>query len=241
MTRFLRLPAAWRTLVAASSLALAGCATTSAPPPSYDPLEAANRALYAFNAPLDRDIIFPVVRAYKEYVHPVPRQILTNFLNNIEDFISGVNGVLQNKPDKAGHDFGRVMVNTLFGIGGLIDFASDAGIPRGDEDFGQTLGYWGVPQGPFLFVPLIGPTTVRDGSGIIVDAYIAPITYIDSVRFRNSMYGLAWFDARVQAYDAQQLVGGAALDPYAFTRRAYLQRRLYLVHDGNPPPAKEDE
>jgi phospholipid-binding lipoprotein MlaA len=149
--------------------------------------------------------------------------------------------MLQNKPDKAGNDLGRVITNTGFGLLGLIDVASDAGIPKGNEDFGQTFGYWGIPQGPYLFIPVFGPTTVRDGTGVVIRAYASPIGYIEDVSTRNILWTLGFIDARASALQAESLVEQAALDRYTFIRRAYLQRRQYLVYDGKPPPPKEDE
>lgn len=146
-------------------LALSGCATTQQRS-TADPLEPFNRAMYAIHEPIDREIVRPFVRAYIEHVPRGIRVPIGNFFNNIEDFFSGVNGMLQGKPEKAGHDFGRVIVNSSFGILGLIDFASEAGIPRGEEDFGQTFGHWGAPHGPYLFIPLFGPSTFRDATGV---------------------------------------------------------------------------
>lgn len=230
-----------RRLIAIAALAaLGGCATTGTPPPS-DPLEPLNRAAFAFNEPLDRDVVKPIVNAYVENVPPKLRGVVSNFFNNIEDFFSGVNGMLQNKPDKAGHDFGRVIVNSLFGLGGLLDFASDAGIPRGQEDFGQTFGYWGMPAGPYLFIPLLGPTTGRDATGWVIRWFVGPIPEIESEVVRWSLYGVGYVDARAQAMEAQTLAERAALDPYTFIRRSYLQRRDYLIYDGKPPPSKDDE
>jgi phospholipid-binding lipoprotein MlaA len=154
---------------------------------------------------------------------------------------SVVNDMLQGKGDKAGNDLGRVITNTGFGIGGLIDIASDAGIAKGNEDFGQTLGVWGVPQGPYLFIPVFGPTTVRDGSGWIVRAYASPVGYIDDIATRNILWALNLLDLRASALQAENLVNQAALDPYTFIRRSYLQRRRYLVYDGAPPPLKDEE
>ena len=224
-----------------ASLALSGCATTSSAPTRADPFEPFNRAMYKINEPIDRDIILPGIRAYNESVHPVVRRIVSNFFNNLEDVFSSINGALQGKPEKAANDLGRVIVNTMFGLGGLIDFASEANIPRGEEDFGQTFGHWGAPQGPYLFIPLLGPTTFRDGTGWIVRGYLSPILQIDDHTVRNSLLFLGYVDVRAQAYDAQQLVGGAALDPYTFIRRSYLQRREYLTYDGQPPPRKDDD
>jgi len=226
----------------AATLLSAGCATTTRTASSAaDPLEPFNRAMFAINEPIDRDIIRPGIRAYVDNVPRPLRQVVSNFNNNIEDFFSGVNGLLQGKPEKAGHDFGRVIVNSSFGFGGLIDFASDAGIPRGEEDFGQTFGVWGAPQGPYLFIPLFGPTTVRDGSGFVIRVAANPTQHIPSWEARTALSFIGYVDARAQALEAQGLVDKAALDPYTFIRRSYLQRRDYLTYDGKPPRKENDE
>ena len=227
--------------LAVASLAgtLGGCATTQSTS-AADPLEPFNRTMYAIHEPIDRGIVRPFIRAYVDHVPSVIRTPISNFFNYIEDFLSGVNGVLQGKPDKAGHDFGRVIVNT-FGLVGLIDIATEAGIPRGEEDFGQTLGHWGVPQGPFLFVPLFGPTTVRDGTGVLVRLYLYPIRFINDWAVRDVLWGIGYVDIRAQFIEAQELVDKAALDPYTFVRRTYLQRRNYLTYDGAPPRKDDDE
>jgi phospholipid-binding lipoprotein MlaA len=229
-----------RFTIATGALALAGCATT-APPSRVDPLEPFNRAMYAVHEPIDTNIVRPVIQAYVDHVPRAIRQPIANFFGNIEDFFSGVNGLLQNKPDKAGHDFGRVIVNSFFGLGGLIDFASEAGIPRGEEDFGQTFGVWGFPQGPYLFIPLFGPTTVRDGSGWLVRYFVGPVGYIDEQAVRLTLYGIGYVDIRAQTLEAQTLIDRAALDRYTFVRRSYLQRREYLTYDGKPPQPKDEE
>ncbi len=225
----------------AGALLATGCATAPQATSRSDPFEPFNRAMYAINEPIDRDIIRPGIRAYIETVPRPLRQVVTNFNNNIEDFFSGVNGLLQGKPEKAGHDFGRVIVNSSFGFGGLIDFASDARIPRGEEDFGQTFGHWGIPQGPYLFIPLFGPTTVRDGSGFAVRVAASPTQFIPSWEVRDTLRFMSYVDARAQALEAQGLVDKAALDPYTFIRRSYLQRREYLTYDGQPPRKEDDE
>ncbi|HVE50441.1 MAG TPA: VacJ family lipoprotein, partial [Casimicrobiaceae bacterium] len=198
----------------AMSLALfvAACATTMTPTSAVDPLEPLNRAAFRFNEPLDRDIIKPMVRAYLELPRGV-RYPVTSFFNNIEDFFSAVNGMLQGKPDKAGHDAGRVIVNSFFGLGGLIDFASEAGIPRGEEDFGQTFAVWGAPAGPYLFIPLFGPSTGRDATGFVVRYFLSPIPQIESEALQWSLTGLGYVEARSQALEAQSLAEGASLDP----------------------------
>ncbi len=233
----------WRGRVAIVGAALfaTGCATTSGSARSDDPIEPWNRAMFAIHQPIQDNVIRPATQAYVDYVPYVIRQPISNVFNNIDDLFSAINGLLQGKPDKAGHDLGRVMLNTMWGIGGLIDFASEAGIPRGDEDFGQTFGVWGFPQGPFLFVPLWGPTTVRDGTGWLVRLYLGPVGYIPDVPTRNILYGVGAVDLEAQALEGQKLVDQAAIDKYSFIRRSYLQRRAYLTYDGKPPPEKDDE
>jgi phospholipid-binding lipoprotein MlaA len=217
---------------------LAGCA---AAPSRDDPFEPMNRASYAVHEVVDGYVVKPVAQAYVDYAPKLVQTGIRNFFGNIDDFFSFINDMLQNKPDKAGNDLGRVIANTGFGLLGLIDIASDAGIPKGNEDFGQTFGYWGIPQGPYLFIPVLGPTTVRDGSGWIIRAYTTPIGYIPDVPTRNILWAIGFLDARASALQAESLVDQASLDRYTFIRRSYLQRRQYLVYDGAPPPPKEDD
>lgn len=223
---------------AAAATLLAGCAMG---PTKSDPFEPFNRTMYAIHEPIDANVVRPAVQAYVDYTPRVLRLAISNVFNNIEDLFSGINGLLQGKSEKAGNDFGRVLINTGFGFGGLIDIASDAGIERGNEDFGQTFGVWGFPQGPYLFVPLFGPSTVRDSTGVVIRAYLGPVGYVPDVRWRNVIYGIGAVDLRAQALDASSIVDKAALDRYTFIRRAYLQRREYLVNDGNKPAKEEDD
>jgi phospholipid-binding lipoprotein MlaA len=223
----------------AAALLLSACASTPGRP--YDPFEASNRVMYAINEPLDKYFAKPIAQFYVDYVPSVIRTGFSNYFNNIDDFFSAINGLLQGKLDKAGDDMGRVMLNSSFGLLGLIDIASDAGIPRGMEDFGQTFGYWGIPQGPYLFIPLWGPTTVRDGTGSILRYWYTPTQLIPDVAVRNVIYGIGAIDARAQALGATSLIEQASIDPYTFVRRSYLQRREYMVYDGKPPPEKEEE
>ena len=228
-----------RALVSVAVAALvAGCA---AAPSKVDPLEPMNRALYSVHDVVDTNVVKPIAQAYVDVIPQLARTGVANVFNNIDDLFSAVNGLLQGKPDKAGNDLGRVMLNSLFGVGGLFDLASMIGIERGNEDFGQTFGVWGLPQGPYLFVPLFGPTTVRDGSGVLVRIAVGPVGFLPDVPVRNSLYGLGYVDLRAQALGAGELVDTAALDRYLFIRNAYLQRRRYLVNDGKPPPDLEDE
>ncbi len=165
-----------------AALLLSACA--SAPGRADDPFEPLNRAMYAVNKPIDDHVMRPIAQAYVDYVPKLFRQAVSNVFGNIDDLFSGINGLLQGKTDKAGNDFGRVIVN-IWGVCGLIDIASDLGIPKGNEDFGQTFGYWGIPQGPYLFVPLWGPTTVRDGTGSLIRVWYGPVGYIPYVPLRN--------------------------------------------------------
>jgi len=227
-----------RGLAAALAVALlAGCA---AAPSREDPFEPMNRAMFEVHEVVDKAVMKPLIDAYIEVVPKLVRTGVSNFFNNIDDLFSGVNALLQGKMDKAGNDFGRVMLNT-FVMGGIFDVASDMGIERGGEDFGQTFGVWGFPQGPYLFVPVFGPTTFRDGAGVIVRIAVGPVGYIPDVAARNILYGVGAVDIRAQAVDAIGMADTASLDKYRFIRNAYLQRRQYLVYDGKPPPEKEEE
>jgi len=226
--------------VGASVLLFAGCATTGPASPD-DPFEPWNRAMYEVHQVVDGNVVKPAVQAYVDYTPKLIQQTIRNFFGNIDDLFSAITGLMSGKLDLAGHDLGRVIVNTLFGIGGLIDVASDGGIPKGDWDFGLAFGAWGFQQGPYLFVPLIGPTTVRDGTGLVARAYTGPISYLPDVPTRNILYGVGAVDLRAQALSAESGIDQAALDRYTFIRRAYLQRRQYLLYEGKVPPDKEEQ
>ena len=233
------LRAAARTVAAVAATALfAGCATTGS---KVDPLEPMNRAMFDVHEVVDGNVVRPIAQAYVDYVPDLLRLGVSNFYSNIDDFFSGINGLLQGKLEKAGDDFGRVVVNSLFGLGGIFDPASDIGIERGNEDFGQTFAYWGLPVGPYLFVPLFGPSTVVDASGDLVRIVWGPVGSIPYVPLRNSLYGLGYVNLRAAALGASSIVDTAALDRYLFIRNSYLQRRRYLVYDGKPPPEPEEE
>ncbi|MEO8306154.1 MAG: VacJ family lipoprotein [Betaproteobacteria bacterium] len=226
-------------LVALAASLLAGCAAT---PSRIDPFEPMNRGMFQIHTAVDEAVMRPAIQMYIDVVPDPVRQAVSNFFNNIDDMVSVVNDLLQGKIDKAGNDMGRVMLNTTWGLGGLVDLASMVGIERGNEDFGQTFGVWGFDQGPYLFVPILGPTTFRDGTGWIVRAaWGGPVGYIPDVAVRNVIYGVGAVDLRAQLMGTTKLVDTAALDRYLFIRNAYLQRRRYLVYDGKPPPEKEEE
>ncbi len=222
--------------------ALAGCATLpdGSEANKADPFEPMNRAMYAIHEPIDQYAFRPLAQAWVDYVPSPVQAAVRTFFGNIDDGFSALNGLLQGKWEKAGNDLGRLTVN-VWGFG-FIDIATDAGIPKGEEDFGQTFGYWGFPQGPYLFVPIIGPTTFRDGTGLVIRAYMSPIYYaVSDVPLRNVLYFIGALDLRVQALDASAIIDKAAIDRYTFIRRSYLQRREYLVWDGNPPKREDDE
>lgn len=225
-------------LVVAVSAALAGCA---AAPNKDDPFEPFNRDMYAVHQVVDGNFIKPVAEAYVK-VMPVPiRTGVSNFFGNLDDMITGVNNVLEGRGQQAGDDFGRVLLNSTFGILGIFDLASMIPINKDKKDFGVTFGKWGVPPGPYLFVPLLGPTTVRDGVGQLVRLFIGPLGYINDVPLRNSLYGLGYLDARAQALSAESVLSTAAIDRYRFLRSAYLKNRLYQIYDGKPPPEEDED
>jgi len=224
--------------VALAAALLAGCAAV---PSRVDPLEPMNRALYEVHEVVDTNFARPLAQAYVDLMPTPIRTAVSNVFNNIDDLFSAVNGLLQGKTDKAGHDLGRVILNTGFGFGGIFDLASEMGIPRGNEDFGQTFAVWGFGQGPYLFIPVFGPTTVRDGAGVLLRIAVGPVGTIHDVALRNSLYGVGAVDLRAQALGASEIVDTAALDRYLFIRNAYLQRRRYLVYDGEPPREKEED
>jgi phospholipid-binding lipoprotein MlaA len=216
---------------------VAGCAAT---PSRVDPLEPMNRAFYEVHDAVDTAVMRPAIQFYIDVVPQPIRQSVSNFFDNIDDLISAMNDLLQGDFDRLGNDLGRVTLNTGFGIAGLFDLASMVGIERGNQDFGLTFGKWGFDQGPYLFVPLFGPTTVRDGAGWIARLYVGPTGYITDVAVRNTIYAVGAVDLRAQYTEATKLVDTAALDRYLFIRNAYLQRRRYMVYDGKPPPEPEE-
>jgi phospholipid-binding lipoprotein MlaA len=219
---------------------LAGCATSGGNP--ADPLEKVNRAVFAFNDAADKVLITPVAKGYRAVLPGFLRTGIANFFSNLEDVWISVNDVLQGKFQEGSEDFTRVIFNSTFGIGGIFDFASDVGLPKHSEDFGQTLGVWGVTSGPYVVLPLFGPSTFRDGFGLLVDGR-ADLVYRlvnDDVPLRNVLYATRAIGNRANLLDASSVLDQAALDRYAFVRDAWLQRRRNQVYDGNPPREKDD-
>ena len=224
-------------LSALFGLMLSGCASTA----NNDPLEGFNRGIYKFNDVADKAVIKPVAGAYKAVVPSPVRSGVNNFFSNLNTFVSVINDLLQFKLSHAAEGAGRFVINSTFGIAGLIDVASMDGIEKRNEDFGQTLAHWGVGSGPYIVLPFLGPSTIRDTAGLAVDlAAFDPIGYVDDPATRNSMLALKFIDRRSQYLPASDLLDEAALDPYAFMRDAYFQRRNSQIHDGNVPMLEED-
>jgi len=222
-----------RSLFVATVIFVGGCATVD---PDFadprDPWEGFNRAVYSFNDLLDRALIKPLAEGYDAVVpEPVDKGV-TNFFSNLSDVTSAINNLLQFKVGRAVSDLGRVAVNTTIGIGGLFDVASNMDLPHYGEDFGQTLGTWGVASGPYIVLPVLGPSTGRDVVGRVADWFTDPVNYIEDDTVRYSLKGLDVVDKRSDLLSASRVVDQAALDPYAFVRDSYLQKRRSEVHDG---------
>ena len=215
-----------------SAFLLTGCASNGDP---RDPLEPLNRGIYHFNDTVDKAVMKPVAQGYRAVLPKPVRTGVSNFFSNIDDLFVTANNLLQFKFHTAASDFARLLANSTLGIGGIFDVASSFGLEKHDEDLGQTLGYWGIGNGPFLMVPLTGPSTVRDAVGSAVQFYYDPIWNIDNVATRNSLAGLRVVSNRANLLDAEKVLDEAALDPYTFLRDAYLQQRRSLIYDGNPP------
>ena len=227
--------ASWLGLVAL--VTLQGCAAGPNPNPS-DPLEPFNRTVFDFNDKVDRAIVKPVATAYREITPKPLRTGVSNFFGNLADAWSAVNNALQLKGEAATHSLFRFTTNTVWGLGGLLDVASEMRIPRHSEDFGQTLGYWGVPAGPYLVLPILGPSTVRDTFGTVVDFNGNLATRGENVALRNSMSSIGIVNARANLLDAGDLLEQVALDKYSFSRDIYLQRRRALIR---PSTSEKEE
>ena len=224
----------------AAVLTLTGCASTATNP--QDPFEGYNRAVFSFNDAVDRTVLKPTATANKDYT-PGPVQTgVNNFFGNLSDAWSGVNNLLQGKGQAGVGDLTRFAFNSTFGILGVLDIASEAGIPKHNEDFGQTLGVWGVPSGPYLMLPLLGPSTVRDTAALPADIGADIWKYKQPDNWRNIGNVVRVVDKRATLLDATSLLEDAALDRYDFIRDGYMQRRQSQVYDGNPPeaPAEKD-
>jgi phospholipid-binding lipoprotein MlaA len=228
-----------RMLVCVASLLLAGCATGPNANPK-DPLEPMNRSISRFNDVLDDNVLKPVATGYKKNVPDLVQTGVRNVFNNLSDIWSTVNNGLQLKGRDTVESLARVVVNTTVGIYGLFDVASHLNLERHPEDFGQTLGYWGMPSGPYVVLPLFGPSSVRDGvSTIGVDMPNDLVKQIDHIPTRNATTVVRLVNRRASLLGAGNMLEEASIDKYAFTRDAYFQYRRSQIYDGNPPEEED--
>lgn len=217
-------------------LGISGCATTNGDP--RDPWEGVNRGVYRFNETFDEWLARPVARTYVKALHQEIRTRIGNFFGNLADPLIGVNNLLQGKFEDGVNDWARFAFNSTFGLLGIHDVASEWGYEKHNEDFGQTFGRWGAGPGPYLILPLLGSSTLRDGLGTGVDIYLDPMAEIRPINLRNSLIVVRATNLRADLLEASRILEEAALDKYVFQRDAYLQRRRSLIYDGRPPREK---
>lgn len=228
-----------RPILLLAGLLLGGCASTSHNTNPKDPLEGFNRSVYSFNDTLDKAVLKPVAQGY-DAVMPAPaKKMVHNFFSNIDDIFVTANDLLQLKFAQAASDFTRVWVNSTFGIFGLFDVADK--LEKHNEDFGQTLGYWGVGSGPYLVLPFLGPSSFRDGTGLAVDSHYGVVENIEDIPVRNSLWATSKIDQRVHLLPTEKIIEDTVVDRYSFIRDGYLMHRQSLVYDGDPPREKYDD
>lgn len=224
--------------VCALLLALGGCATHPAAPKDQrspaDPWEPLNRQIHGFNDGLDKVTFKPVAKAYEFVIPQFMRTGVTNFSRNLRTPLNMVANLLQGKFKNTFTETGRLVINTTIGIGGLFDIATDAGIERKSEDFGEAFGYWGIPDGPYVVVPFLGPRTLRDAVAIPLNLFLDPLWHYDNAPVRDRVYVLRLIDVRQRLFAAEDLIKDSP-DKYVTIRESYLQNRLYLIYDGFPP------
>lgn len=220
---------------------ISGCASTqSILETDADPLEPYNRAMFKVNDKIDSAVIKPVAKGYKAVVPDPVDKGISNMFSNIGDVGVVLNDLLQFKFKQAAMDTSRLVFNTTFGLGGLIDVASGMNLPKHNEDFGQTLGYWGVGEGYYLVLPLLGPSSTRDVWGVAADSAIDPVSQLNPDTHRYAAVGLRTVDFRADYFRVERALADNGIDKYSFIRESYLQRRRNLVYDGNPPKTKID-
>jgi len=228
-------------LIAAATAVLLVWAGVARAQDDKDPLEGWNRAVFGFNEGLDKAVLKPVATGYKAVVPALVRTGVSNVFGNFNDGWSAINQLLQGKPAAAAHMTMRVATNTFFGIAGLFDVASDLGLERQQEDFGQTLGRWGLPAGPYIVWPLLGPSSLRDTAALPLDLSWRPAALSDDDNTRIGLTTLQLIDTRAGLLDATRMIDEIALDKYLFIRDGYLTRRRSLVYDGDPPELPESD
>lgn len=220
------------------AMSLTACASVKNPNPA-DPFESFNRGVFSFNMGVDKVALKPLAQGYDYAVPAVGKIMVHNFFSNLDDVVVTTNDLLQLKFKQAFSDATRVIFNSTFGIFGLLEITTR--LEKHHEDFGQTLGYWGVPSGPYLMLPLLGSSSVRDGLGVAVDTLPSQMKQIKPVTARNSAYAVKIVDARAGLLSAEKLLDDSGLNRYDFLRGAYLERRQSLVYDGDPPKQKYDD
>jgi len=216
---------------------LGGCATVANDP--KDPYEEWNRGVQSFNDNLDDYAMKPIAKGYRWITPSFVDQGVTNFFGNIRDIGVTINDLLQCKIEQTGMDGSRFIVNTIAGVAGFVDVATMIDLPKHNEDFDQTLGVWGVPTGPYLVLPFFGPSSPRGVGGLVGDAAMNPISYIDSGIITGGLFALNAADLRADNLDTEKIASEAAVDRYAFFKSAYFQQREYLIHDGNLPEGED--
>ncbi|MFW9612206.1 MAG: VacJ family lipoprotein [Fluviibacter sp.] len=202
-----------------------------------DPWEGFNRGVFAFNEGVDGVVIKPIAQGY-EFIIPEPIRILvTNVFSNLGDVVIGINDLLQGRGEQAFNSFGRVVINTTLGFGGLFDVAGNAGWYKNDNDFGVTFARWGAPSGPFLMLPIVGPSNVRDTFGWAANVAASPLTFVvkDPTAYYTA-WGVNFINTRANLFPAEKIIEEAATDRYSYLRDAFMQNRLNLIYDGEPPP-----
>jgi len=209
-----------------------GCATVQSSD-ERDPYESYNRAMYQFNDTVDRAVLKPVAKGYDVVVPDAISWGVSNFFSNLNDITVAINS--QGKFSQAADDTGRFLLNSTVGVAGIFDVAGHAGNKKRNEDFGQTLGAWGAEPGAYIVLPFFGPRTVRDSFGLVGDMFTDPVMYVEGPGARNAFAGTRLVDTRANLLKSERVLDEATDDEYAYVRNAYLQRRQYLVYDGNPP------
>jgi phospholipid-binding lipoprotein MlaA len=222
---------------------LQACTTLEGPPNPDDPFESYNRSMFAFNESVDKYALKPLAKGYKAITPTAVDSGITNFFSNIDDILVIFNDLFQLKFTQAARDLSRFVYNTTFGLAGFIDVATGFGLPKNNEDFGQTLGYWGLEAGPYIVLPIVGPSNVRDAIGFAVDVtQLDPVfQQIDNEKTQWGVATLKYVDIRADLLSTTNIIDETAPDKYALIREAWRQRRQNLVYDGDPPDEFDEE
>lgn len=233
----------FRTAIFSMVLLLGACASNESGPvtePNIDPWEPMNRTIHGFNGGLDKIIVKPVAKGYEYVVPSMLRRGVTNFSQNLRSPANALNNLLQGKGGAAMNEIGRFIANSTFGLLGIFDVATATGLDASREDFGQTFAAWGIPDGPYVVVPLLGPRTLRGAFAIPLNFLTDPLTYYDNSSVRSKLWALRLIDVRQRLFAAEELIEDAQ-DRYIAIRGAYLQNRRFLIYDGNPPDDDDDD